>query len=123
MTSVVEKRLGALPVPAEFLRRLDVAGIVDELCPSAASANLTHGQVIEALVANRLTSPMPLSGSVTGPGSGRWRRCSASNRPAQLPDVRRREPRVPGRSSRTTTGPSDHAAVITTVVLGRADEE
>jgi hypothetical protein len=60
VTSVVEKRLGALPVAAEFLRRLDVAGIVDGLCPSAASADLTHGQVIEALVANRLTSPMPL---------------------------------------------------------------
>ncbi|WP_316959695.1 DUF4277 domain-containing protein [Streptomyces sp. TRM68367] len=53
---MVEKRLGALPVVAEFLRRLDVAGIVDELCPGGASAHLTHGQVIEALVANRLTS-------------------------------------------------------------------
>ncbi|CAM5469736.1 hypothetical protein SAVIM40S_07182 [Streptomyces avidinii] len=60
MTSVVEKRLGALPVAAEFLRRLDVAGIVDEVCPGGASAHLTHGQVIEALVANRLTSPAPL---------------------------------------------------------------
>lgn len=36
VTSVVEKRLGALPVAAEFLRRLDVAGIVDELCPTRA---------------------------------------------------------------------------------------
>ncbi|WP_329611640.1 IS1634 family transposase [Kitasatospora herbaricolor] len=53
----MEKRLGALPVAAEFLRRLDVAGIVDGLCPSGPSAHLTHGQVIEALVANRLTSP------------------------------------------------------------------
>lgn len=60
MTSVVEKRLGALPVAAEFLRRLDVAGVVDEVCPGGASAHLTHGQVIEALVANRLTSPAPL---------------------------------------------------------------
>ncbi|MFJ9445893.1 IS1634 family transposase [Kitasatospora sp. NPDC101235] len=60
VTSVVEKRLGALPVAAEFLRRLDVAGIVDGLCPSAARAHLTHGQAVEALVANRLTSPMPL---------------------------------------------------------------
>jgi transposase len=60
VTSVVEKRLGALPVAAEFLRRLDVAGIVDGVCPGGASAHLTHGQVIEALVANRLTSPAPL---------------------------------------------------------------
>ncbi|WP_413797811.1 IS1634 family transposase [Streptomyces iranensis] len=57
---MVEKRLGALPVAAGFLRRLDVAGIVDEVCPGGASAHLSHGQVIEALVANRLTSPAPL---------------------------------------------------------------
>lgn len=71
MTSVVEKRLGALPVAAEFLRRLDVAGIVDEVCPGGASARLTHGQVIEALVANRLTSPAPLV------RVGDWARCWA----------------------------------------------
>ncbi|MFE3496667.1 DUF4277 domain-containing protein [Streptomyces sp. NPDC059175] len=57
---MVEKRLGALPVAAEFLRRLDVAGVVDGLCPGGASAHLTHGQVMEAMVANRLTSPAPL---------------------------------------------------------------
>ncbi|MFI5820222.1 IS1634 family transposase [Streptomyces rishiriensis] len=60
VTSVVEKRLGALPVAAEFLRRLDVAGTVDRLCPGRDIAHLTHGQVIEALVANRLTAPTPL---------------------------------------------------------------
>jgi len=49
----VTKRLGALPVAAEFLRRLDVAGIVDALCPPDPRAELTHGQVIEVLVANR----------------------------------------------------------------------
>ncbi|MFB7375625.1 hypothetical protein ACFC0D_38055 [Streptomyces sp. NPDC056222] len=42
VTSVVEKRLGALSVSDEFLRRLDVAGIVDELCPGDATARLTH---------------------------------------------------------------------------------
>jgi hypothetical protein len=60
VTSVVEKRLGALPVVSEFTRRLDLAGIVDEVCPGGASALVTHGQVIEALVANRLTAPAPL---------------------------------------------------------------
>ena len=54
---MVERRLGALPASAEFLRRLDVAGIIDELCPVRDVAHLTHGQVIEALVANRLSSP------------------------------------------------------------------
>ncbi len=60
MTSVVEKRLGALPVVSAFTRRLDLSGIVDEVCPGGASALVTHGQVVEALVANRLTAPAPL---------------------------------------------------------------
>jgi hypothetical protein len=49
-----------LPVVAEFSRRLDVAGTVDRLCPVRDVAVLSHGQVIEALIANRLTSPAPL---------------------------------------------------------------
>lgn len=57
---VADKTLGALPVVAEFARRLDLAGIVDRVCPVRDLALLTHGQVIEALVANRLTSPAPL---------------------------------------------------------------
>jgi transposase len=57
----VEKVLGALPVVADFCQRLDLAGIVDRACPIRTDvAILTHGQVIEALVANRLTSPSPL---------------------------------------------------------------
>ena len=56
----VEKALGALPVVAAFARRLDVAGIVDRAVPVRDIAYATHGEVIEALVANRLTSPTPL---------------------------------------------------------------
>src|SRR6266540_1878610 len=57
----VDKALGALPVVADFCRRLDVAGIIDRACPMRDKVALvTHGQVIEALVANRLTSPTPL---------------------------------------------------------------
>src|SRR5215218_1223334 len=57
----VEKLLGALPVVAEFCRQLDLQGIVDRACPMRTEvARVTHGQVIEALVANRLTSPWPL---------------------------------------------------------------
>jgi len=56
----VEKMLGSLPVVATFCRRLDVAGIVDRLCPVRSVAKLTHGQVIETMIANRLTSPTPL---------------------------------------------------------------
>ncbi|WP_223281200.1 DUF4277 domain-containing protein [Streptomyces antnestii] len=54
------KRLGALPVVAAFLHRLRVAEIVDDLCPVRDLALATHGEVIEALVANRLTAPRPL---------------------------------------------------------------
>jgi transposase len=56
----VEKALGSLPVVAELCRRLDIAGTVDRLCPVRDIAYVTHGQVIEALVANRLSSPTPL---------------------------------------------------------------
>lgn len=61
ITSVVEKRLGSLPASAQFMRRLDVAGIIDGLCPMRADiARISHGQVIEALIANRLSSPTPM---------------------------------------------------------------
>jgi transposase len=56
----VEKELGALAVVAGFCRRLGVAETIDRLCPVRDVALATHGQVIEALVANRLTSPTPL---------------------------------------------------------------
>jgi transposase len=56
----MEKTLGALPVVADYCRRLDLAGVIDQACPVRDLGYLTHGQVIEALVANRLTSPAPL---------------------------------------------------------------
>ena len=52
-----DKLLGALPVVAGFAARLDIAGIIDRACPIRDLATLRHGQVIEALIANRLTSP------------------------------------------------------------------
>lgn len=60
VSRVVTKRLGALPVVAEFLHRLGLVETVDELCPVRDLALATTGEVIEALVANRLTSPRPL---------------------------------------------------------------
>jgi len=56
----VEKQLGALPVVADCCRRLDLARIIDRACPVRDVAILSHDQVIEALVANRLTSPSPM---------------------------------------------------------------
>lgn len=55
-----EKLLGALPVVAGFCSRLKIRDIIDDACPVRDLAELTHGQVIEALVANRLTCPAPL---------------------------------------------------------------
>jgi transposase len=56
----VEKALGSLPVVAAFAARLRIRDVIDGLCPVDDRSELTHGQVIEALVANRLTSPEPL---------------------------------------------------------------
>jgi len=52
--------VGALPLVVPLLERLDVAGIVDRACPMRGRAHLTHGEVVAALVANRLTAPRPL---------------------------------------------------------------
>ncbi len=54
------KRLAALPVVADLCRRLEVAGIVDRLCPVREFARISHGEVVEASIANRLTSPSPM---------------------------------------------------------------
>ena len=37
-----------------------IAEIIDELCPVRPVAWISHGEVIEALVANRLTAPAPM---------------------------------------------------------------
>lgn len=55
-----DKTLGALPVVSRFCERLDVRGIIDRVCPVRDVAILTHGRVIETVIANRLTSPRPL---------------------------------------------------------------
>jgi hypothetical protein len=51
---------GALPLVVPILQRLDLASIIDRACPMRGRAHLTHGEVITALVANRLTAPRPL---------------------------------------------------------------
>jgi len=55
------KVLGSLEVVRAYCHRLKLAETVDELCPMReVEDGLSHGQVIEALIANRLTSPLPL---------------------------------------------------------------
>jgi hypothetical protein len=52
--------LGSLPVIAHFARRLEIQAAIDQICPSRANAQLTHGQVALAIIANRLTQPQAL---------------------------------------------------------------
>ena len=51
---------GALPLVLPILDHLGLVGIVDRACPMRGRAHLTHGEVVAALVANRLTAPRPL---------------------------------------------------------------
>src|SRR5438445_2610103 len=62
VVDVLEKRWGSLPVIADFSRRLDIAGIIDRACPMRDLALVRDGQVIEALIANRLTHPQAMVG-------------------------------------------------------------
>lgn len=57
---VLVKRLGSLPVLRTYLERLGVRERVDALAPVRGDARLTNGEVVEALVLNRLTAPRPL---------------------------------------------------------------
>jgi transposase len=52
--------VGALLVVARYLRRLGVASLVDQVAPMRGQSLLTHGEVVAALVANRLCGPAPL---------------------------------------------------------------
>ena len=54
------REVGPLLVVAHYLRRLGLVGVVDRLVPMRGRALLTHGEVITALVANRLAGPAPL---------------------------------------------------------------
>src|SRR5260370_8040383 len=56
----LDKALGAGAVVACFREQLDGAAIIGELCPVRDVALATHGQIIEAMIASRLTSPAPL---------------------------------------------------------------
>lgn len=61
---LVIRRVGALPVVAAFAERLGLVDAVDRHCPIRSVADYTHGQVLLAMVANRLTHPQPLSSFV-----------------------------------------------------------
>jgi transposase len=57
---ILVKQLGALPAIQEYLERLRLKERVDAVAPVREVAHLTNGDVVVALVANRLTAPRPL---------------------------------------------------------------
>ena len=54
------RQVGALLLVRHYLQRLGLVDLVDKLAPMRGRAQLTHGEVISALVANRLSAPSPL---------------------------------------------------------------
>jgi hypothetical protein len=54
------REVGPLLVVRDYVRRLGIADIVDRAVPMRGKALLTHGEVVEALVVNRLCAPAPL---------------------------------------------------------------
>lgn len=54
------RAVGPLLVVTHYLSRLGLMGLVDRLVPMRGRAQLTHGEVVAVLVANRLCSPSPL---------------------------------------------------------------
>ncbi|WP_425566896.1 hypothetical protein [Sphaerisporangium flaviroseum] len=65
---------------ADFCSKLRIRDIVDAACPVGELAELTHGQVIEVLIANRLTSPARWCTCKPGRRTGRLRKRSVSIR-------------------------------------------
>jgi len=54
------KVIGSVALAKPVVRRLGFAEILDRLVPCDPQQKVSHGQVVEILVANRLTSPTPL---------------------------------------------------------------
>jgi hypothetical protein len=54
------RHVGPLLLVAHYLHRLGLVKLIDEAVPMRGRAQLTHGEVIAALVANRLAGPAPL---------------------------------------------------------------
>lgn len=54
------REVGPLLIVQQFVKRLGLVKIIDEVAPMRGRSQLTHGEVIAALVANRLSAPSPL---------------------------------------------------------------
>jgi len=54
------REVGSLLLVRHYLQRLELVKIVDKAIPQHGRAQLTHGEVAAALIANRLSAPAPL---------------------------------------------------------------
>lgn len=54
------REVGPLLLVAHYLNRLGLMELVDQHIPQHGRARLTHGEVVSALIANRLSAPSPL---------------------------------------------------------------
>jgi hypothetical protein len=54
------REVGSLLLVRHYLHRLGLVKIVDDAIPQRGRAQLTHGEVVAALIANRLSAPAPL---------------------------------------------------------------
>ena len=60
IVSKTTKNIGAIALIKPVLDALGVRETVDRYCPMDRNRGITHGQAVEAMVMNRLTSPTPL---------------------------------------------------------------
>ncbi len=51
------RAVGPLILISDYARKIGIQEIVDRICPDGGSSGLTHGQVVLAIVANRLCQP------------------------------------------------------------------
>jgi hypothetical protein len=56
----VRRDVGSLLLVRHYLSRLGLVEVIDAAAPMRGRALLTHGEVITALIANRLSAPAPL---------------------------------------------------------------
>ncbi|MEW6006776.1 MAG: DUF4277 domain-containing protein [bacterium] len=64
ITSTQTINVGPIPLILPIIHSLRIKETIDSICPIKRKADkgITHGQVIEALIVNRLTAPKPLYG-------------------------------------------------------------
>lgn len=109
----IVKWVGSLPLIRQVSRKLGIRAVVDRLCPIREVADYTHGEIVEILVANRLTSPQPLY------AVNEWAQGCAAGEMWQVDPVKLNDDRL----ARTLDAISEHLVGIQGAVAVRAIRE